>query len=77
MESALVAAIATGSALSVATAGPREGWVFVAAVGAYTTLRQVVLAQRDEARQSRRGPRAVAAAASAVTLAAAVAGALL
>lgn len=77
MESALAAAIATGSALAVAVAGPHEGWVFVAAVGAYTTLRQAVLARRDEARQSRMGPRAVAAAASAVTVAAAVAGALL
>lgn len=76
MESALAATVATGSGLSVAAAGSRGGWVFVAAIGAYTALRQGVLALRDEARQSPTWSRVVAAAAATAALVAVVAAAL-
>lgn len=69
LESALAAVVAAGSALAVNFAGAREGWVLVAAVGAYTALRQPIVTQRDEPRQSKLGPWAVGVSAAAVTFA--------
>lgn len=69
LESALAAVVAAGSTLAVNFAGARGGWVLVAAVGAYTALRQPIVTQRDEPRQSKLGPWAVGVSAAAVTFA--------
>lgn len=66
LESALAATVALGAGLSVGVGGASSGWVFVAAVGAYTALRQAILGLRLEGRQSTVGPRVVAAVAAVV-----------
>jgi phosphatidylglycerol---prolipoprotein diacylglyceryl transferase len=66
LESALAAAVALGAGLTVGLGGVSSVWLFLAAVGAYTALRQAILGLRVEARQSRVGPRAVATVAAAV-----------
>lgn len=63
LESALAATVALGAGLSVGVDGASSGWAFVAAVAAYTALRQAILGLRLEARQSTAGPRVVAVAA--------------
>ncbi|MHB1927871.1 MAG: prolipoprotein diacylglyceryl transferase family protein [Acidimicrobiales bacterium] len=66
LESALAAAVALGAGLTVGLGGVSSAWLFLAAVGAYTALRQAILGLRVEGRQSRVGPRAVATVAAAV-----------
>ena len=66
LESTAAAAVALGAALTVGLGGTRGGWVFVAAVGAYTAVRQAILQLRVEGRRSTVGPPVVAAVAAAV-----------
>jgi phosphatidylglycerol:prolipoprotein diacylglycerol transferase len=73
LESALAATVALGAGLSVGVGGASSGWVFVAAVGAYTALRQAILGLRVERRQSTVGPRVVAAVAAVVFIVSVVA----
>lgn len=73
LESALAATVALGAGLSVGLGGASSGWVFVAAVGAYTALRQAILGLRVERRQSTVGPRVVAAVAAVVFIVSVVA----
>ena len=73
LELGLAAFVALGAGLTVVLGGVVSVWVFVAAAGAYTAFRQVILGLRVEARQSRVGPRAVAAVAAAVFVVAVVA----
>ncbi len=66
LESALGAAVGIAVLATVLRIGPRGGGWFIAAVAAYTLIRQAVLQLREERRQSRRGGALVAAAAALV-----------
>lgn len=69
LESAL--ALATGAAVlaAVLTTGPHSGGLFVAAVAAYTLIRQGILLLREEPRRSRLGPIGIATIATVTLLA--------
>ena len=66
LESALAAGLGVGVLSAVLEVGSRGGRWFIAAVAAYTLVRQAVLQLREERRQSRRGGVLVAAAAAGV-----------
>lgn len=75
-ESGLALAVAGGALAAVLTVGPRHGLIFVASLAAYTLIRQRLLLLREEKRQSSRGPRLIAAVATAALVAAALAAAV-
>ena len=66
LESALAAGVGAAVLVAVIQLGSRSGGWFVAAVAAYTLIRQAVLQLREERRQSRRGSLLVATAAALV-----------
>ena len=68
LESALAASVGIAVLVAVLRVGPESGKWFVAAVAAYTLIRQAVLQVREERRQSRRGSALVAAAAATTLL---------
>lgn len=76
LESLLAATVGVAALAVVLTTGAKHGAVFVAALAAYTLIRQSLLLLREEQRRSRHGTRLIAAAA-ATALAAAVAAAAL
>ena len=74
LESLLAATVAVIALVVVLSAGSRHGSVFLAAVAAYTLIRQRVLLLREEQRQSRRGTMIVSGVAAFSLLAAGVVG---
>lgn len=66
LESALALAVGLTALAVLLRFGPHHGMVFVAALAAYTLIRQALLRLREERRRSRFGIRLVAAAATAV-----------
>lgn len=64
LESALAAGVGAAVLIAVLQSGSRSGGWFIAAVAAYTLIRQGVLQLREERRRSRRGSVLVAAAAA-------------
>lgn len=60
IESGLALAVAAVAGATVGVGWSSSGWVFVAAVAAYTAVRQAILPLRGEPRQSKVGPWAAA-----------------
>lgn len=68
MESALALGIGGATLAAVLSTGVHHGTLFVAAVAAYTLVRQGVLLLREERRQSRRGAPVIAAATAVILI---------
>lgn len=72
IEAALALAVGVGVLAAIAQVGFQHGGLFVVAVAAYTALRQSLLLLREEGRQSRLGPRVIAATATATLIVAVI-----